>query len=99
MGKGNKKVLTKADIIETLQAKMGFSRKITAEVVDDLFEIIKDTLEKGESVKISGFGNFEVREKQARRGRNPQSGEEITISARNVLSFKPSQVLRKALKN
>jgi integration host factor subunit alpha len=99
MGKGNKKVLTKADIVETLQAKMGFSRKLTAAVVDDLFEIIKETLEKGESVKISGFGNFEVREKQARRGRNPQSGEEITISARNVLLFKPSQALRKALRD
>jgi integration host factor subunit alpha len=93
------KVLTKADIIDALQAKMGFSRKVAAKFVDDLLETVKSTLETGESVKISGFGNFEVREKRARRGRNPQSGEEITIEARNVLTFKPSQSLRKELKN
>ena len=92
-------VLTKADIVSAVQARMGFSRRITADVVDDLLEIIKETLEKGESVKVSGFGNFEVRDKKPRRGRNPQSGETITISARRVLSFKPSQVLRQALKN
>ena len=93
----DKKVLTKADIVDALQAGIGFPRRITTEVLEDMLEIIKTSLEKGESVRISGFGNFEVQEKKARRGRNPRSGEEITISARNVVSFKPSQVLRKAL--
>lgn len=60
-----------------------------------IFEIIKGKLENGENVKISGFGSFTVRDKKARRGRNPQTGEEITIAARRVLSFKPSNVLRK----
>ncbi|MBW2060570.1 MAG: integration host factor subunit alpha [Deltaproteobacteria bacterium] len=91
--------MTKADIVSAVQAKMGFPRRVTSSVVDDLFEIIKETLVKGESVKVSGFGNFEVREKKARRGRNPRTGEEITISARRVLKFKPSQVLRKAINN
>ncbi|MDY7002027.1 MAG: integration host factor subunit alpha, partial [Thermodesulfobacteriota bacterium] len=73
------------------------SKQATSKVVDDLFEIIKENLEKGESVTISGFGAFQVREKKSRQGRNPRTGEEITISARRVVSFKPSQLLRKAL--
>jgi len=94
----DKKVLTKADLVEAVQSKVGFSKQVTAEIVDDLFEIIKETLVKGESVKVSGFGNFEVREKKARRGRNPRTGAEIIISPRRVLSFKPSQVLRRAVR-
>jgi len=94
-----KKVLTKADLVEAVQSKVGFSKQVTAEIVDDLFEIIKETLVKGESVKVSGFGNFQVREKKARRGRNPRTGAEITISPRRVLSFKPSQVLRRAVRD
>lgn len=90
-------MLTKADLIEAVRARMGFSRKTSAEVVSDLFEIIKARLENGESVKISGFGNFEVNDKKSRRGRNPRTGEEMTISARRVVTFKPSQVLRKAI--
>jgi integration host factor subunit alpha len=90
-------VLTKAEIVGAIQAKLGLSRKDSAEIVDNLFGIVKDRLADGESVKISGFGNFDVRKKKPRRGRNPQTGEEITISARKVLTFKPSQVLRKAL--
>ncbi len=91
--------MTKADIVSQIQAKVGFSRQKTAEVVDDLFEIMKETLEKGEPVKISGFGNFEVRQKNARKGRNPQTGESIIIPQRRVLSFKPSQLLKKAINN
>ncbi|MBW2621918.1 MAG: integration host factor subunit alpha [Deltaproteobacteria bacterium] len=91
--------MTKADIVRQIQAKVGFSRQKTAEVVDDLFEIMKETLEKGEPVKISGFGNFEVRQKNARKGRNPQTGESIIIPQRRVLSFKPSQLLKKAINN
>lgn len=86
--------MTKADIVAAVKAKMGLSQQLTAQIVDDLFEILKETLSTGENVKISGFGNFEVREKNARPGRNPRTGEDIMISARKVLTFKPSQKLR-----
>lgn len=89
--------MTKADIVETIYEKIGFSRKESAEIVDLVFDLLKETLESGNKVKISGFGNFVVRGKRSRKGRNPQTGEEIQISARRVLTFKPSQVLRKAL--
>lgn len=91
------KTLTKADIVESVHRKIGFSKKDSTEIVEKVFEIIKRTLEKGEHVKISGFGKFEVRSKRSRRGRNPQTGEEIEITARRVLSFKPSQILRSVL--
>ena len=89
--------MTKADIVETIYEKVGFSRKESAEIVDLVFDLLKETLEKGDKIKISGFGNFVVREKRPRKGRNPQTGDEIQITARRVLTFKPSQVLRKAL--
>ncbi len=90
--------MTKADIIEAVYEKLGgFSKKESAEIVELVFETIKDTLGKGEKIKISGFGNFVVRNKRERVGRNPQTGEEIKISARRVLTFKPSQVLKNAL--
>jgi integration host factor subunit alpha len=90
--------MTKADLVEIVGEKSSFSRQVSAEIVEQSFEIMKETLEKGETVKISGFGNFTVREKRLRKGRNPQTGGELTISARRVLTFRPSQVLRKALK-
>jgi integration host factor subunit alpha len=89
--------MTKADIIEAVYDKIGFSKKETAEVVELVFETMKDTLAEGNKIKISGFGNFVVRDKRARPGRNPQTGEAITISERKVLTFKPSQVLKSAL--
>ncbi len=90
--------MTKADIIEAVYEKLGgFSKKESAEIVEMVFETIKDTLGKGEKIKISGFGNFVVRNKRERIGRNPQTGQEIKISARKVLTFKPSQVLKNAL--
>ena len=90
--------MTKADIIEAVYEKVGgFSKKEAAEIVESVFNTIKDTLERGEKIKISGFGNFVVRDKKARIGRNPQTGEEITIAARRVLNFKPSQVLKNVL--
>jgi integration host factor subunit alpha len=90
--------MTKADIIEAVYEKVGgFSKKEAAEIVESVFNQVKETLERGEKIKISGFGNFIVREKKARIGRNPQTGEEITISARRVLTFKPSQVLKNIL--
>jgi len=89
--------MTKADIIEGVYEKVGFSKKESAEIVELVFDSLKETLERGEKIKVSGFGNFIVREKNARLGRNPQTGEEIEISARRVLTFRPSQVLKTAL--
>ena len=86
--------MTKADIVENIFEKVGFSKKDVAEVVELTFEKIKESLEKEENVKISGFGNFMVRQKRARRGRNPQTGKDMTITARRVLTFKPSQILK-----
>lgn len=89
--------MTKAEIIEAIHTKIGFSKKESADIVEMVFDTIKDTLEKGEKIKISGFGNFVVRQKRPRIGRNPQTGEEIEISARKVLTFRASQVLKAAL--
>jgi integration host factor subunit alpha len=89
--------MTKADIIEQIYEKVGFSKKESAEIVELVFDTMKETLEKGEKIKISGFGNFVVRQKRPRIGRNPQTGEEIEISARKVMTFRPSQVLKSAL--
>ncbi len=87
--------MTKADIINRIYEKVGFSKKEATDVVEATFEIIKAQLEKGDKVKISGFGNFVIHGKQPRKGRNPQTGEEITIAGRRVLTFKPSQTLKK----
>jgi len=89
--------MTKADIVERVKAKAGFTLKESVEVVEELFELIKDTLERGENIKVSGFGNFEIKEKADRRGRNPQTGEEITIHARKILIFKASAMLKQAI--
>ena len=89
--------MTKADIVEIVYEKVGFSKKDVAAVIEDIFECVKGTLERGEKVKISGFGNFSVREKRARRGRNPQTGGEITIEERKVMTFKASQILKKSI--
>lgn len=91
------KTLTKAELIESIYEKIGFSKKEASEIVELVFDTLKTTLEKGEKVKISGFGNFVVRHKRPRIGRNPQTGEEIEITERRVLTFKPSQVLKAAL--
>src|SRR5881409_2384918 len=89
--------MTKADIVERIYEKVGFSKKEETEVVESIFELVKRRLERGEKVKISGFGNFIVNEKRPRKGRNPQTGEEIVISGRRVLTFKASQVLKKVM--
>ncbi len=90
--------MTKADIIERVCEEVGgFSKKEAADVVELVFEMMKDTLAEGEKIKISGFGNFIVRDKNPRPGRNPQTGEQIMIEARRVLTFKPSNVLKAAL--
>jgi len=89
--------MTKIDIIQELYENLNFSKKDAARIVESVFDIMKDALARGEKIKISGFGNFIVKEKKPRRGRNPQTGEEIIISERKVLTFKSSQVLRKSL--
>jgi integration host factor subunit alpha len=86
--------MTKAEIIEAIYEKVGYSKKEAADLVELIFNTMKETLAKGEKIKISGFGNFVIRDKHERTGRNPQTGEAIKISARRVLTFKPSQVLR-----
>jgi len=91
--------MTKADIIGRIYEKVGFSKKEATDVVEATFEVIKDCLGKGEKVKISGFGNFVVNSKRPRKGRNPQTGEEIVIGGRKVLTFKPSQIFKKHLNN
>jgi integration host factor subunit alpha len=89
--------MTKADIVEKVYQKIGFSKKEASELVELVFTSLKDVLVKGDKVKISGFGNFVVRGKNERVGRNPQTGEQIKISARRVLTFRPSQVLKAML--
>ncbi len=86
--------MTKADIFEKVQECLGFTRKESAEMVEAVFALMKNTLESGEDLKISGFGSFTVKKKADRRGRNPQTGESITIEARRILTFKPSGVLK-----
>ncbi len=89
--------MTKADLIEKVSEGAGFSKKESAEIVELVFDILKENLENGENVKVSGFGNFIVRHKKTRKGRNPQTGDEILISERNVVTFKTSQVLKNSL--
>jgi integration host factor subunit alpha len=89
--------MTKADIISRIYEKIGFSKKDATDVVEATFDIVKVCLEKGEKVKISGFGNFVVNTKRPRKGRNPQTGDEIIIVGRKVLTFKASQILKKSL--
>ena len=89
--------MTKAEIVEQVAGKTGFAKKESMEMVELLFDVMKSTLESGERLKITGFGNFEVKQKADRRGRNPQTGEEIIIQARKILTFKPSNMLKDSI--
>ena len=89
--------MTKADIFEKVQENIGLTKRESAEMVEAVFGIMKSTLESGENLKISGFGSFIVKQKADRRGRNPQTGEAITIEARRILTFKPSNLLKHAI--
>ncbi|MFZ0488034.1 MAG: integration host factor subunit alpha [Arenicellales bacterium] len=86
--------VTKADLADTLFNELGLNKREAKEFVELFFEKIREALEAGDSVKLSGFGNFGVREKNSRPGRNPKTGEEIPISARRVVTFKASQKLK-----
>jgi integration host factor subunit alpha len=86
--------LTKAEVAEHLFEKVGLSKRDAKDMVEIFFEDIRETLESGEQVKLSGFGNFDLREKSERPGRNPKTGEDIPISARKVVTFRPGQKLK-----
>lgn len=89
--------LTKARLVEQINTSVGVTKKEAGDLVDDVFDLVREALEQGDKVKISGFGNWIVKDKAARRGRNPQTNDPIVIARRRVLTFKPSQVLRGAL--
>ncbi len=82
--------MTKADLADKVYEKVGLSRKEAVEMIETLFSSMKSILSEGESIKITGFGTFLVRKKSSRRGRNPKTGEEMEITARKVITFKPS---------
>jgi integration host factor subunit alpha len=86
--------MTKADLVEIIFEKVGLSKKEAQDIIEILFDSIKESFEAGESVKIPGFGTFNVRQKASRRGRNPQTGEELEITPRRVLTFKASNQLK-----
>ncbi len=89
--------LTKADLADAIYTTLPIDKQKAAQVVEDYIEIIKDALEKEGKVMLSGFGSYEVKFKPPRRGRNPQTGDTITLRARKVVKFKPSQLLRKSI--
>jgi len=86
--------LTKAEMAEKLYEELGLNKREAKEIVESFFEEIRTALESGNQVKLSGFGNFELRDKNQRPGRNPKTGEEIPISARRVVTFRPGQKLK-----
>ncbi len=86
--------MTKADIISEVFDKVGLPKQDAEELVEMILDMIKQTLKEGETVKLSGFGNFVVRKKNARKGRNPKTGQEIEITPRRVVSFRPSMIFK-----
>ena len=91
----NKKTLTKEDIVTAVYNKIGYDKKFSKELVSDFFNSLKNYLMKGQGVKIHGFGKFILKDKKSRRGRNPQTGKSLTISARRVLLFHASTIFKK----
>lgn len=90
--------MNKGDLVSAMAKVTGMTKKDTAAAVDAFIEVVSETLEKGEDVALVGFGTFKVKERAARKGRNPQSGEEIDIPASNVVSFKVGKTLKDAVK-
>ena len=90
--------MTKADLIEKIFEKIGLSKKESQEIIEILFDTMKQTFIEGESVKITGFGTFNIRQKMSRRGRNPKTGEEIEITPRRVITFRTSNQLKSVMK-
>tara|TARA_B100001173_G_C15491094_1_gene338897 strand:- start:133 stop:429 length:297 start_codon:yes stop_codon:yes gene_type:complete len=91
------KTITKADIMEHLHNELGLNKSECKILIEDFFNEIKESLKNGEEVKLSGFGNFELLNKKERPGRNPKTGEEVTISARRVVTFRAGNKLRKKI--
>ena len=91
---GEQLTLTKAELAEMLFERVGLNKREAKDMVETFFDEIRQALERGESVKLSGFGNFDLREKKERPGRNPKTGEEIPITARRVVTFRPGQKLK-----
>ncbi|WP_319381338.1 integration host factor subunit alpha [Thiomicrorhabdus sp.] len=91
--------LTKADIAQQLSDTFGFNKRESKELVEQFYDEISEVLISGEQIKLSGFGNFELRDKASRPGRNPRTGEDVPISARRVVTFKPGQKLRAQIDN
>lgn len=89
--------MTKKDLIENVRSTSNIQRKEAEEIVESVLDILKDTLASGEEIKVSGFGKFVVHQKYDRPGRNPQTGEPLTITARKILTFKPSILLKQEL--
>jgi len=87
--------MRKADIATEVYEKLGIPKKDASDILELMLDSIKGVLQKGETVKIAGFGNFVVRHKRARKGRNPKTGEEIGITPRKVVTFRPSQVFKR----
>ena len=94
VGRESGKTVTRADLSEIVYQKIGLSRTESAELVQSVLDEICDAAARGETVKLSGFGNFDLRDKNRRPGRNPKTGEEIPISARRVVTFRPGQKLK-----
>lgn len=88
------KTITRADLADAVHQKIGLSRQESAELVQSVLGMVSDSLAAGDSVKLSSFGSFLLRDKNGRIGRNPKTGEEVPIEPRRVLTFKPSQVLK-----
>jgi len=87
--------MTKAELVEIVYEKVGgLSKKESQDIVEAIFDTMKSILKSGDKIKISGFGNFILRDKRPRKGRNPQTGDDIEITARRVLTFRPSQILK-----
>lgn len=91
--------VTKAELAERLFTEVGLNKREAKEFVDAFFDVIRDALERGDQVKLSGFGNFDLREKNQRPGRNPKTGKEIPISARRVVTFRAGQKLKARVEN
>jgi len=89
--------MNKADIANLILTNTGLSKKDSIDMLQSVLSIMKSTLESGDKIKIHGFGNFEVKQKKDRIGRNPQTGESLTIKARRILTFKPSTLLRNSI--
>jgi integration host factor subunit alpha len=86
--------MTKADLVDAIFEKVGLSKKEAQDIIEILFDTIKQTFVEGESVKISGFGTFNIRKKMSRRGRNPKTGEDLEITPRRVITFKVSNHMK-----